>query len=164
MADETDDEEKRGDEPSSNFVAPRSKPDDTQKIRLLKAVKQTADSANIKASQTAQALPALKTQIEDAQTIIKQNSDAIEGIQARAEAEKGITALKLSFILFFYLITAYICFEIVGRHLSLPQEVIQMAWAMIAGPWVGHGMGKLVQALSSRFGDKTAIATPTETK
>lgn len=86
------------------------------------------------------------------QTTVEGNSKDIEAIKARSDALKSEKALTFSFFVWFYYFSAHLFFAFQGKTLILPEVMNQITWALIVGPWLGHGLGRFVNAMSDKFG------------
>lgn len=89
-------------------------------------------------------VPRLEKAVED-------NRTELERIRLLAETQKIEKSLNFSFSLTYVYFFTHVIFFAFGRTLILPDTVNQLIVAMIASPWVGHGAGRLVNALSDRF-------------
>ena len=88
------------------------------------------------------------------QSTVEGNSRDIESIKARSDALKSEKALTFSFFVWFYNHSAYLYFFAIDKPLVLPDYVQQITWALIVGPWLGHGLGRFVNAMTDKFGAK----------
>lgn len=82
------------------------------------------------------------------------NTDAINIINARSEAGLRNRALTFSMVTCTWYMPLQIWCSYIGKPLTVPEIVNQVLWAIIVGPWLGFGMGKIVMMLVEKFGNK----------
>lgn len=85
---------------------------------------------------------------------IDDNTLEIEKIKAQSEAQKSEKALTFSFWVFLIYLGLHVFFFYINRPLVLPDLLNQLTITMIVAPWIGHGIGRFVNAITAKIEEK----------